>query len=340
MPDFKSDQVLWYNVGVWGELGYAVPNFGDDGRTQNQTIQYLTSVMGRNLSALMHHPDADLRVPPSINTLTRIHKLILRARTILAGRAVAPGTPDFEAVHVQPGMIEHLIYPVPYFRVRSPHLKEYCGLILNALAEAMQHTENRKPYEISLNFAGLVGSYLQRVYRRMATELFAVASNDAAKPDFILTDAVLASYNPAAFFTSTEMIDRVPPIERVPTEDDLSVLTDGIPSSRIVGLARYPSGSPADIPGAPSDVVAAASSVPAFAPPPGREGKDEGRRISKPEIRSLPIAIGNPQFPKPPVPSPESQRCHFLNGVCLLGSPRRWCWRWGRGCSWCTPSWR
>lgn len=267
MPDFKSDQVLWYNVGVWGELGYAVPNFGDDPRTQNQTIQYLTAVMGRNLSAVMHHPDADLRVPPSINTLTRIHKLIVRARSILAGRAVPSGTPDFEAVHVQPGMVEHLIFPVPYFKVRSPFLKEYCGLLLNGLSEAMQHTENRKPYEISVNFSGLIGAYLQRIYRRMATELFGVSTADASKLDFTLTDAMLAAYNPSAYFTSTELIDRVPPIENVATEDDLSVLTDGIPASQLVGLARYPSGAAAD-----SGLAAGSGPVStsaSFAPPPG-----------------------------------------------------------------------
>src|SRR5437870_2801422 len=103
MPDFKTDQALWYNSGIWGKLGYAVPNFGDDPTSLNSAIYYLTSVMGRNLSAVMQTADADLRTPPRINTLIRIHKLVVRARGILSGRAVPPGTPEFEATHSAPG---------------------------------------------------------------------------------------------------------------------------------------------------------------------------------------------------------------------------------------------
>jgi hypothetical protein len=269
MPSFKSDQALWYNMGVWGELGYACPNFGDDPATFNHTIHYLTSVIGRNLSAVMHHADADLRTPPSINTLTRLHKLITRARQILQGRGTPPGTPDLEALHSSPASQVFLIFPVPFFKVRNPFLKEYCGLVLNALSEAFQHTENRKPYEISTAFAGLVGQYLHRVYRLMATELFSIPLAEAARLDFALTAENLAGYDPTRFFTSTELIDTVPSLDLVPTEDDLRVLTDGIPATQLVGLARYPSGSPpAGVASAVSpDAVAAPT--PAFIPPPG-----------------------------------------------------------------------
>lgn len=242
MPTFKTDQALWYNVGVWGELGYAVPNFGDDTTTLNDGIHYLTTVVGRNLSAIMHHPDVDLRTPPSINTLTRIHKLVLRARQILSGRDVAPGEADMESVHTSPAQLVHLVFPVPYFKVRNPHLKQYCGLVLNALAEMMQHTENRKPYEISTRFSGTVGQYLHRVYRLMATELFGIEADKAKALDFTLSDADLKAYDPGKWFTSTEMIDTIAPIQMVPTEDDLLVLTDGIAATQLVGLSAYPSG--------------------------------------------------------------------------------------------------
>lgn len=246
MPQFSTDQILWYNVGVWGQLGYGVPNFGNDPATLNAGIHYLTSVIGRNLSAVMHHADADLRVPPSINTLTRLHKLITRARTILASRDVGPADIRMEAQHSSPAQQDFLIYPVPYFMVRNPWLKEYCGLVLNALSEAFQHTENRLPFEISTAFSGLVGQYLQRVYRLMATELFGVTTIDATKPDFTLKDTDLAGYDPAKYFTSTELIDTVSPLQLVPTEDDIRILTDGIPASLLVGVQKYPSGgSPA-----------------------------------------------------------------------------------------------
>jgi len=239
---FRSDQILWYNNGRWGSLGYAVPNVGDDPVTLNDGVRYLVEVIGRNLAGVMHTADVDLRRPPTINTLTRIHKLVTRARTILAGRQVPPGTPDMEATHNTPAPQDHLIYPVPYFRVRNGWIKQYCGLILGSLSEAVQHTDNRKAYEFGLEFSGIVGQYLHRVYRLMATELFGVPAAEAAKLDFTLTEAQLASYDPAKWFTSTELIDTVPPLLDVPTEDDKVVLTDGIPASLLIGAVPWPSG--------------------------------------------------------------------------------------------------
>jgi hypothetical protein len=259
-----NDAFLWYNVGEWGKYGLAVPNFGNDTRSQNDTIRYLTDVLGRNLQAVMWHPDARLRTPPSINTLTRIHKLCTRARSILAGRAVPSATLNMETAHALPAPEEFLVYPTPYFKVRNQWLKQYAGLILLSLTEAIQHQENAKPLEISEAFSGLVGQYVQRVYRLMATELFRVPLADASKPDFTLTDAQLAAYNPSAWFTSTELIDTVAPLETWPTEDDLEVLTSGIPISHLPVLGRWPSG--------PTLAVGAGSTnVPvneSFAPPP------------------------------------------------------------------------
>ena len=259
------DALLWYNVPPWSKYGLAVPNFSDDTKSQNDTIRYLTDVMGRNLQAILWHPDARLRTPPSINTLTRIHKLCTRARSILAGRAVAASTPNLETAHALPAPEEFLVYPTPYFRVRNQWLKQYAGLTLLALTEAMQHQENAKPIEISEAFAGLIGQYVHRVYRLMATELFRVPLEDAAKPDFTLTDQQLAAYNPAAWFTSTEMIDTVPPHEDVPTEDDLEVLTSGIPISHLPLLGRWPTGPQVPTGGSGETVIRGES----FAPAPG-----------------------------------------------------------------------
>ena len=260
----STDAFLWYNVPPWGKYGLAVPNFGNDTKSQNDTIRYLTDVVGRNLQAILWHPDARLRTPPSINTLTRIHKLCTRARAILAGRAVPSATLNMETAHALPAAEEFLVYPTPYFKVRNQWLKQYCGLILLSLTESMQHQENAKPLEISEAFSGLVGQYVQRVYRLMATELFRVPLVDASKPDFTLSDTQLAAYNPSAWFTSTELIDTVPSLEDWPTEDSLEVLTSGIPISHLPLLGRWPTGpeAPAGVSGQP--VVASES----FAPPP------------------------------------------------------------------------
>jgi len=126
---FQSDATLWYNVGDWAPLGLAVPNWSDDTESKNGNIRYLLDVMGRNLQAVMFHDDALLRTPPSINTLTRIHKLCTRARDIMASRAVPENELDMESAHAEPAPEVHLVYPTPYFGVRNQWMKDYCGLI-------------------------------------------------------------------------------------------------------------------------------------------------------------------------------------------------------------------
>lgn len=260
----KNDAFLWYNVGEWAEHGLAVPNYGNDLTSQNDTIRNLTEVVGRNLQAIMFHPDSRLRTPPSINTLTRLHKLCTRARSILAGRAVAPSTPNLEPAHALPSPEQFLVFPAPYFRVRNTWLKQYAGLALLCLTEAMQHQENARPIEISTTFAGHVGQYLHRIYRLMSTELFRVPLAEAEKLDFTLSDEQLKSYNPGQWFTQTEMIDTVPSLADWPTEDTLEVLTNGIAVGNLPNLPTWPSS------GAPTGTQAGATGVlsgESFAPP-------------------------------------------------------------------------
>lgn len=233
MPITNTDAVLWYNVGVFGEAGYAVPNWSNDVGSLNPQILDWVQLVGRNLFHIMHHEDADLRTPPSINTCKRIHKLYLRAGNILAGRAVPPGENNMEIQHSRPAGEVFRVFPVPFFKVRNPFMRRWAELILVSLAEAMQHTENRKELEISTAFAGQVGQYLRRVYQNLAVELFGKTRDEAAAAGFKLTDAELAAYNPAAFFTQTEMVDTVPRLDRVFTEDQLELLAEGIPVTEL-----------------------------------------------------------------------------------------------------------
>jgi hypothetical protein len=245
MPNlFKTDQALWYNVGIWGKFGYAIPNFGDGAQTNNQTINYLVGSMGRNLSAIMHMPDVDVRTPPRINCLYKVHMLVMRARTIVGAYAVAPGTAQFEGQHISPGVDDQLIYPVPFFGVRNPFLRQYAGIVLACIADCMQSQENALPNDISTDFGAMVGSYLTRLYTRMACELFGIAPAVANVPGYTLQQADLNAYNPALFFTKTELIDVTPPVGERPTDMDLRVLTDGIPARQVAGICTYPDGTP------------------------------------------------------------------------------------------------
>ena len=145
-----------------------------------------------------------------------------------------------ETRHVQPAGHVFTVYPCPYFMVRNPFLKRWAGLMLLALAEAFQHTENRKTMEISVSFGGLIGQYLTRIYANMAIELFGKTRAETQEPGFLLSDADFAAYDPTQFFTATEMIDTVPPLQHVATEDSLYVLAEGINVTDLPELGPWP----------------------------------------------------------------------------------------------------
>jgi len=235
-----NDAFLYYNYSGWDKYALAVPNCGGKSHTQNGEILKFVETIGRNLSSVMWHTDSRLRTPPSINTVIRVHKLCIRARALLGTAAVPANVPNLEPAHALPAPEVFRVYPVPYFEVRNSWLKEWAMLTLLALTEAMQHNENARPLEISQNFAGQIGQYIQRVYRKLATELLQVPLDAANDPGFTLTDEQLKSYDPPKWFTATEMIDVTPDLHEWPTENDLEPITSGIPVTMLPVLGRYP----------------------------------------------------------------------------------------------------
>jgi hypothetical protein len=260
-----SDTVRWYNVGRFGEAGYAVPAWGNDVATLNPNIAELTDLIGQNLFALLHQEDVDLRTPPSINSLMAVHNLYMRAGQILTARAVPPGQTELRTTHVSPAATVFKVYPIPFFKVRNPHLKRWAGFGLMLLSEMFQHTENRKTMEITTTFAGDVGKYLTRIYRNMATELFGKTAADVDKAGFLLTDADFKAYNPSAFFTRVELVDTVPPFDMVFTEDQLATLRQGIPVTMLPSLPTWPGLLiPGDFSGPTGSTVGGSGSGPIF----------------------------------------------------------------------------
>lgn len=267
MPSIKNDAALWYNEPGWDKLGLAVPNWSDDIQSQNTNIIYLTNVMGRNLQGIMFNDDARQTTPPSLNTIVRVHKLCIRARDIMHSRAVPENEFDMESAHGNPSPEVFKVYPVPYFKVRNQWMRDWCGLMLLSLTEAFQHQENAKAIEISTRFSGLIGQYIQRVYRQMSVELLKVPLEDVKKPDFTLTDEQLMSYSPSKYFTSTEMIDTVPPIDDEPTEDMLAAITSGIPVSMLGNLGRWPAATVGQ--GGPTNTITGSAPGSSFQEAPG-----------------------------------------------------------------------
>lgn len=271
----KTDAVLWYDVGEFGELGYGYPNPSNDLATLNPVIANIVRVIGLNLFAIMHHEDTMTSTPPSINTITRINQLYVRLAQILQARSLAPNEARLESSHVRPAPQVFIIHPCPYHEVRSPFLHRFASLTMVAMSEAMQHTENSNSMVISETFAKDIGKFFRQIYYEIATELFGKTKQEAQADGFILTPADLQSYNPPAWFTETEMVDTVPSFKRVLTEDRLRELRAGIPANALPEFKTWP----VDVPSLYNDYTnrsgtsdnssAAGSSAPADVSMPG-----------------------------------------------------------------------
>lgn len=235
-----TEAALWYNVGDFAQLGLAVPNCDGYTVSQNNGILKFVDVVGRNLAAIMFHTDSKLRTPPSINSIRRIRKLCERITTLLDAEAIPPGTPNMETVHGDPSPADFIIYPAPYFLVRNTWLKEYAGYVLMMLTDAIQHTENRKPIEISTTFASQMSPYIKRIYQRIAIELLLVDKATAQADGFQITEAHLTAYDPTKVVTSTEMIDTVSDLQQAPTDNELFPVTAGIAAGMLPKLPRWP----------------------------------------------------------------------------------------------------
>lgn len=283
MPVTNTDAVLWYNVGQFGQLGYGVPNPSNDVGSLNPAIIDMVNLVGRNLFHIMHHEDVDLRVPPSINTIRRVHRLYVRFGQIVTARSVPPGENNMENQHAQPAGEVFRVFPVPYFKVRNVFMRRWAELIMIMLTESMQHTENRKTMEISTLFAGSIGKYMTRMYFNLATELFGKTRSEASAAGFLLSEEELVQYNPSKFFTSTEMVDTVPHLGHVFTEDRLEVLSEGIPVTSLPELKPWP-----------TNLTSYYNANNAF-----RDANVDDANVNDPSAGAQPDAGGGPVIPPP-----------------------------------------
>ena len=121
---FGTDQVLLYDVDPWGKLGFGVPSFGDNLRTQNLPWWRLAREIAQTQLGVMCHVDAMREQYPSINTLQRIGKILNRIKTVLLNRARSANELRLEPGHSTPTPYVWVVCPVPFslaalFRTRT-----------------------------------------------------------------------------------------------------------------------------------------------------------------------------------------------------------------------------
>lgn len=241
---FGSDRPLLYNVTPWAELGFAVPNFGDNVGTVSTPIHNLASEISRLQLYVMTHVDAQRQQFPSRNTVERICKLCNRVHSVLSSRMRTPSDLRLESGHASANPRPWIIHPVPYFGsdiVANHWMREYNELVMIALTNIYQHSDNNLPLTITQQFATDIYAYFREIKRLIGTELLMIPIDTVLGDDFIFTPEHYAAYDPSSYILNTEAIQTPGAIFSRATEDDLRPLHRGIPANLIVtSLAQYP----------------------------------------------------------------------------------------------------
>lgn len=251
MP-FGSDQVLLYDCDPWNKLGFGVPAFGSENvGTLNRSIHGLADEIGRNQLFVMTHVDAMRLQPPSRNTVERLGKMINRVQSILVARQKDYPEIRLEEGHARPAPLIWTVHPVPYFRaslVRNKWLAEYNDLVMIALTNIYQHSDNNLALTITATMAKDVWQYFREIKIRMGSELLALKVEELKKDEFQFGEAHYAQYHPDSAVVNIEALDKPGPIFNLPTEKDLYELLQGIPATILLPfLKQYPIGP---VPGA------------------------------------------------------------------------------------------
>ena len=133
-----------------------------------------------------------------------------------------------EVIHARPAGEVFRVFPVPFFLVRNP-VHAPLGRA-DADVAGRSDAAHREPQEPG-NLDGVRRAgrpvHPARVHRTWRSSCSARRAKMATADGFALTDADFAAYNPGDFFTQTEMVDTVPRLDRVFTEDRLELLAEG-----------------------------------------------------------------------------------------------------------------
>lgn len=245
-PTFDTAEILWYDNGIWGQAGYAIPNPMRKTLTSNEDIYALHQLVGRTMFELLHRRDSVCFVaPPHKQFWFELHMMLITARRRLAQLTRADNDSNgLEVKHAQPVKRMFTVYPVPYFgeRIRQADIRKYTTIAMLLLSEIMQHADNERPTYVTERFTATMGKFIQEILAQMAMKYFNKTREEAYKPDFALADADFANYNAAAVMLDVEMSEERPPDDWWPTTNDLSNIK-ALPIAKALLLAKaWPSG--------------------------------------------------------------------------------------------------
>ncbi len=237
LPQYNTDEILWYDNGIWGDSGYAMWNPMGKTLTSNLDIYMMHSLMGKVMFDLMHRrDDVGFTTPPSKQWLYDLHQMLVVTRKRLADLTRLPNDSNgLDVVHAQPAPQMFLVYPVPFFgqRVRQADCLKYCTTGLLLLSEMVQHADNDRIGYVTPSFSGIIGKYVQEILAQMGMKFFGYDRAAAYAPTFVVKDTDFTAYDPSKLMISTELIDERPPQQAWPTTNDLARI-EGLPIAQAI----------------------------------------------------------------------------------------------------------
>lgn len=243
VPRFSSTEVLWWNNGIWGDAGYAMPNPVGKIATKNALVHELHTFIGRELFSLLHQPDVRFRRPPNAEWLHSVAKMVKLGRKRMGDVAIGWNDERMgDAKNTTNNAREFLVYPIPFFggRVRNEKAHKWADICLVLLSEIMQHADNDLDADITTFLASTVDTQLLRIQYEIATYYLGIDRATASADGFVLPAITEATYHPDELFTEAEMDDERPPVYWWPTNADLTPIK-GVPASLAFEYAmRWP----------------------------------------------------------------------------------------------------
>lgn len=247
---FASAEILWWENGIWGRAGYAIPNSGGKNTSGNEALLAIVRFIGRELFNLMHRPDVKFSRPFNAEWLFDLNKMLALGIKRMGDKSVGwTDKREGDAVHATNTPHSFTCYPVPYFgeRIRQMDARTWCGQILILLSELMQHSDNDFDDNVTDFAAATVQEALRRIQKDLAMKYLGLAREAVEDPKWQgpPDDAFSGdSYRPDRLFTSTEMIEERMPEQWWPTTNDLTPIA-GLPYVvAVVYGKRWPEAGP------------------------------------------------------------------------------------------------
>lgn len=253
-PSTGNNRVLALNVPPWLDYGFGVFAFADCVGTQCRPIAHLVDEIGKAQLMIMTGVDAQRWQPPSKDTAFKIAQMCNRVQYVLSTRMKLQNQGRLSIGKAGQSPMMFNIHPVPYFNgplVVNPWMSEWNDLIMIALTNMVQHSDNNLGLTITQQFASEIMPYFKEIALKLGTEMLGMDVAKIMDPAFTFNLAGgvtgmqndFSSYSPMDNVPNLELVSGAGPLFSMPTMQDMVELTRGVAANLIAPLLRqYPVG--------------------------------------------------------------------------------------------------